>query len=80
MTAGGKLDDSAKLTYLRGYLTDYAFSAISHLSISNENYKAALDLLNAEFLEKEFIIEEYFTEIISNSPKYDPQFEECMHT
>ena len=72
MTAGGKLDDSAKLTYLRGYLTDYAFSVMSHLSISNENYKAALDLLNAEFLDKEFIIEEYFTKIISNSPKYDP--------
>ena len=80
MTAGGKLDDSARLTYLSGYLTDYAFSVISHLSISNENYKAALDLLNAEFLDKEFIIEEYFTKIISNSPKYDPQFEECMHT
>ena len=76
MTAGGKLDDSAKLTYLRGCLTDYAFSVISHLSISNENYKAALDLLNAEFLDKEFIIEEYFTKIISNSPKYDPQFED----
>ena len=76
MTAGGKLDDSAKLTYLRGYLTDYAFSVISHLSISNENYKAALDLLNAEFLDKEFIIEEYFTKIISKSPKYDPQFED----
>ena len=56
MTAGGKLDDSAKLTYLRGYLTDYAFSVISHLSISNENYKAALDLLNAKFLDEEFII------------------------
>ena len=76
MTAGGKLDDSAKLTYLRGYLTDYAFSVISHLSISNENYKAALDLLNAEFSDKEFIIKEYFTKIISNSPKYDPQFED----
>ena len=76
MTAGGKLDDSAKLTYLRGYLTDYAFSVISHLSNSNENYKAALDLLKAEFLDKEFNIEEYFTKIISNSPKYDPQFED----
>ena len=76
MPAGGKLDDSAKLTYFRGYLTDYAFSVISHLSISNENYKAALDLLNAEFLDKEFIIEEYFTKIISSSPKYDPQFED----
>ena len=77
MTAGGKLDDSAKLTYLRGYLTDYAFSVISHLSISNENYKAALDLLNAEFSDKKIIIEEYFTKIISNSPKYDPQFEDA---
>ena len=75
MTSGGKLDDSAKLRY-SGYLTDYAFSVISHLSISNENYKAALDLLNAEFLDKELIIEEYFTKIISNSPKYDPQFED----
>ena len=52
MTAGGKLDDSAKQMYLRGYLTDYACSVISHLSISNENYKAALDWLNAEFLDK----------------------------
>ena len=77
------VDDSAILTYLRGYLTFYEFSVISHLSISNENYKAALDLLNAEFLDKEFIIEEYFTKIISNSPKYDPQFgnetRACIH-
>ena len=58
------------------HVIDYAFSVISHLSISNENYKAALDLLNAEFLDKEFIIEEYFTKIISNSPKYDPRFED----
>ena len=33
-------------------------------------------MLNAEFLDKEFIIGEYFTKIISNSPKYDPQFED----
>ena len=35
--AAGKLSKSAKLTYLRSYLTDYAFKVISHLSITDSN-------------------------------------------
>lgn len=68
------ITDSAKLTYLRSFLSDYAFTIISHLSISDENFDVAIDLLKAEFLDEEFIVEEHFKKIISSQPKYDPDF------
>ena len=74
--AAGKLSKSAKLTYLRSYLTDYAFKVISHLSITDSNYEVALQLLKDEFLDEEYIIDETFKQLLSSSPKYDPSFSE----
>ena len=73
--AGGNLPGSAKLTYLRSYLTGYAYKIISHLSITDDNYNTAVALLKDEFLDTEFIADEYFTQIIKASPKYDHNFE-----
>jgi hypothetical protein len=74
--AGGRLPHSAKLTYLRSYLTGYAFKIISHLSINNENYDIALHLLRDEFLDIEYIIDESMKQFMDNSPKFDYNFGE----
>lgn len=49
--------DSAKLSYLKGYLTDYSFSIVKHLTNTDENYSTALRLLREEFLDVPFIID-----------------------
>ena len=72
--ACGKLSDANKLTYLRSYVTGYAFNVISHLSISDDNYTVALKLLKDEFLDIPFIIDESFKTLIASSPKFDPDF------
>ena len=63
------------MTYLRSYLTGYAYKIISHLSIRDDNYEVALSLLKDEFLGTEFIVDEYFRQRVNNAPKYDPQFD-----
>ena len=70
------LTESAKLSYLLGYLKGYALKQISHLSITNENYQMALKLLNEEFLDKAFIIDETLKNILKAVPRdeYDPEF------
>ena len=73
--AGGNLPGSAKLTYLRSYLTGYAYKIISHLSITDDNFDIAITLLKDEFLDTEFIADEYFRQIIKAFPKYDQSFE-----
>ena len=72
--ACGKPSDSNKLTYLRSYLSGYAFKVISHLSISDDNYKVAMQLLEDEFLDIPFIINESFKQLVASSPKFDPSF------
>ena len=56
--------ESAKLSYLIGYLRDYALKLVSHLSLTDSNYKVALNLLKEEFLDKEFIIDETLKNIL----------------
>ena len=45
ITLGQELPGAAKLGHLRGYLSGYAFSLIKHLTLTNENYKAAKEIL-----------------------------------
>ena len=72
--SSGKLSDSSKLTYLRSFLSGYAFKVISHLSISDDNYAIALTLLKDEFLDVPYIVDSCFQQILSMSPKFDPSF------
>ncbi|XP_066958085.1 uncharacterized protein [Macrobrachium rosenbergii] len=72
--AFGKLSDSNKLTYLRGYLSGYAFKVISHLSISDDNYSVALALLEDKFLDVPYTIDESFKQLLNSAPKFDPNF------
>ena len=73
--ACGKLSDANKLTYLRSYLSGYALKIISHLSVTDDNYKVALSLLKEEFLDVQYIIDESFKILLSSSPSFDTAFD-----
>ena len=57
--------NSAKLAYLRSCLSDFALQIISHLTVTEDNYDVAINLLNDEFLDEEFIIDEIFKQILN---------------
>ena len=73
--ACGELSNANKLTYLRSYLSGYAFKIISHLSVNNVNYDVALTLLKEEFLDIPYIIDESFKVLLSSSPSFDTAFD-----
>jgi len=68
--------NATKLSYLTSYLSDYALKVVSHLSIIDDNYLVALELLKKEFLNKNLIIAEAYDFIINNfvSNSYDLNF------
>jgi len=68
------LSNSVKFTYLKGYLRGYALKLINHLQITDENYKIALELLEAEFLNKEALIAELYQKLLEGKPKFDVTF------
>ena len=63
------LSNAIKLTYLRSYLRGYAFKVVSHLAVSDDNYPIALAILEREFLNKEYIIDDLFRKLLSFKPK-----------
>src|SRR5215469_5964756 len=71
-----EFSNATKLAYLSSYLSDYALSIISHLSIINDNYPIAMELLKKEFLNKNLIIAKAYEFIIKNSVSnsYDIDF------
>ena len=68
--------NSVKLSYLHTYLKGYARKLISHLSIKDENYPIAIDLLKEQFLDVPYIIDEIYKRLINSKPPqgYDPDF------
>lgn len=64
-----------KLQYLRGYLADYALQIIQHLTITNENYDVAIQLLKEEYWDHEYIVNEILKQISENKPVLDSEFE-----
>jgi len=68
------LDDATKLTYLKSYVKGYAAKIIQHLQISDVNYKVALNLLTAEFLDEEALIDDLMAKLLKLSPKPDNTF------
>ena len=57
-----QLSNSAKQSYFYGYLQGYA------LSISNDSYVVALQMLKNEFLDEGYIIDETFQNILNVTP------------
>ena len=60
---------ACKFQILKSYLSGYSAQVIEHLSVSDENYFVALDLLRSEFLDLDFIKSQIFTEILSHELK-----------
>ena len=67
---------TAKLGHLRGYLKGYAFSLIKHLSLTDDNYAAALTILKKEFDDEDYTIETYFKLIILYTPDFDRNYDQ----
>lgn len=70
------LTDSAKLTYLKGYVSGYAAKLVEHLSIDDQNYRTALDLLEREFLKKDAIINDLIDKLMGLKCKFDVTYRE----
>ena len=70
------LSDSAKRTYLYGYLRDYALKVVKHLTISDSNDLLAIQLLKQEFLDVNYITDETYKNILKAAPSvdYDPEY------
>ena len=70
------LSDSAKQTYLYGYLRDYALKVVKHLTISDSNYLLAIQMLKQEFLDVNYIVDETHKNILKVAPSvdYDPEY------
>jgi len=68
------INDSVKLHCLKNKLKGYAYSLIQNLSINNENYGKAIEVLNKEFLDEKFIVDETIKKIISLKPTFDPSY------
>ena len=64
------LSDSAKQSYLLSYLRGYALKVISHLAVSEENYKVALKLLRDEFLDVDYIVDETYRNLLQARPSF----------
>ena len=68
------LEESQTVAFLKFFLTSYASQLVSHLSLEDENFEVAFDLLKKGFLGIPFITDEIFKQLLGSSPKYDPKF------
>ncbi|XP_018009589.2 uncharacterized protein LOC108667116 [Hyalella azteca] len=68
------LSDASKLTYLKTYLKGYALKIIDHLSINNENYAVALQMLEREFIDRKALVNDLIQKLFDLSPKYHPDY------
>lgn len=68
------LTNSAKLTYLKSYLTGYALKIVEHISINDVNYKVALELLDKSFLNKGAVLDQLCERLLTLECKYNPDF------
>ena len=71
VNSNGELSDIKKFIYLKSYLTGEAERAIQSLSLSEENYKHAIELLNTRFGNKQARISAHMKELRSIQPIYD---------
>ena len=58
---------AVKLAHLRGYLTDTAFDIVSHLTLEDANYELAIELLDEQFLDKPFMLDEIMQQIVNQN-------------
>ena len=62
-----KLSNIEKMHYLKSHLSNNALKLIQHLNISDANYTAAWDILNARFNNKRLLVGNYL-DLLLNQP------------
>jgi hypothetical protein len=65
------LSDIEKLNYLRSYLEGPAAASIAGLSLTNENYKIAVDILNERYGNKQLVISSHMDSLLKIPPVTD---------
>ena len=55
-------------------MSGYAKKLVKHLGISNENYKVAIELLNAEFFNKPALTNELIKKLLELKPNFDESY------
>jgi hypothetical protein len=68
------ISDAQKMIYLRSALQGRAFQLIQSLSVSANNYVAAMTLLRGEFLQQDTLISYTLEQLDSAQPSYSPDF------
>ena len=68
------ITNATKFTYLRTYLKGYALKLVQHLQVTDENYVTALNLLSAEFLNKDSLINELLTKLLRVKPDNEASY------
>ena len=59
------MSDIKKISYLKGKLHGQAQSAISGLTLSNENYDVAVDILKERFADVQTAVNTHYVELIN---------------
>ena len=70
---------ATKLQYLLSFLEGYPLQLVQHLSISEDNFDTAIQLLKDEYLDREFIISAIFKQIEEADPKADAEYAQVRH-
>ena len=67
-------DDERKLGYLKKVVLGNAATYIAHLEPGPGNYDAAVKALKDQYLNEAFITDEYFYQLLSETPAYDENY------
>ena len=59
------MDDKSKLIYLKTKVSGLALQYIIGLELSNDNYQVAINKLNKEFLDEEYIKDELIKQLLN---------------
>ena len=63
-----------KITYLKSKVLKNAAPFIAHLGPAEGNYELCIEALKEQYLDEDFIVDEYFRLICSESPEYDESY------
>ena len=75
MSSWPKCEAKLKLAYLKSKVEGTAKLYIVNLEQSNDNYQIALKILEGKYLDKEFIKDELFKELLNAKPEFHVEYE-----
>ena len=75
MSSWPKCENKLKLAYLKTKVEGTAKLYIVNLEQTNENYQNALNILEGKYLDKDFIKDELFKELLNGKPEFHVDYE-----